>query len=169
MKADSLKQAQATLKEGYKDNGDSALQTLISTGRVDFGNLACDITHPENLNPMGLHPSAGGDGTFVCAVEIMLAGLVGCAGTTMAAVAHAMKLEINSAEITAIGAIDFRGTLAVDREAPVGLTEVKLEFVIDSSAEDDKLDKLVELSKRYCVVHRTLDGDCPNPTAWKRA
>ena len=161
MKADLLKSAQAKLKEKYAATPDTAIQNLTAVGTVDFDNLACNITQPSKLNPGGLHPSSGGDGTFACPVEIMLAGWVSCAGVTFAAVRHAMKLNVDTCEITATGTIDFRGTLAVDREAPVGLTALKLTFKIESDEPKDKIEKLVQLTERYCVVHQTL---CETPS-----
>ena len=156
MKAEKLKSNQADLKEKYTSDGGSAIQTLSATGTVDFDNLACHVSQPAAINPAGLHPSSGGDGTFACPVEIMLAGWVSCAGVTLAAVRHAMKLEIDSCEITATGTIDFRGTLAVDRESPVGLTALNLDFNIQSNEPAEKIEKLVLLTERYCVVHQTL-------------
>ena len=158
MKAELLKANQAKLKTQYSDNPQSAIQDLKASGEVDFANLACNITRPTALNPAGLHLSSGGDGTFECAVEIMLAGWVACAGTTFAAVAYSMKLEIESCEIRAIGTMDFKGTLAVDRESPVGLTGLKMVYSIQSQEADEKLQKLVQLTERYCVVHQTLEN-----------
>lgn len=155
-KITALKAAQATLKEHYRANPGAALQTLAAEGRVDLDNLAVEITRPEFLNPAGLHPSGGGDGTFACPVEIMLAGLVSCAGVTLAAVATSMKLPLRAATVRAEGDLDFRGTLAVDRAAPVGLTAMRLVFTLDLEAPQESIDKLIELTHRYCVVHRTL-------------
>lgn len=156
MKADALKSNQAKLKEAYSASAESAIQQLSATGTVDFDNLACNISTPAAINPAGLHPSSGGDGTFACPVEIMLAGWVSCAAVTFAAVRHAMKLAIDSCEITATGTIDFRGTLAIDRESPVGLTALELSFNIDSKEPAEKIEKLTQLTERYCVVHQTL-------------
>jgi uncharacterized OsmC-like protein len=154
----ALKAAQAALKDHYRANPEAALLTLSAEGRVDFENLAVEITRPAFLNPAGLHPSGGGDGTFSCPVEIMLAGLVSCAGVTLAAVATSMKLAMRSAIVRAEGDCDFRGTLAVDRAAPVGLTALRLVFQLDVDAPQDSIDKLIELTHRYCVVHRTIDA-----------
>ena len=155
-KITALKAAQAALKEHYRSNPEVALQTLSAEGRVDLDNLAVEITRPEFLNPAGLHPSGGGDGTFSCPVEIMLAGLISCAGVTLAAVATSMKLPLKAATVRAEGDVDFRGTLAVDRAAPVGLTAMRLIFTLDLEAPQESIDKLIELTHRYCVVHRTL-------------
>lgn len=158
MKASKLRQNQTELKEAYAAEPNSAVQTLSAVGIVDPENLACKLQHPTFLSPAGLHESSGGDGTFACPVEIMLAGLVSCAGVTFAAVANAMRLEIVSCTITAKGTLDFRGTLAVDRDAPVGLTDIELDFSLEGSVAKEKIEKLLELTLRYCVVHETLQN-----------
>lgn len=157
-KITALKATQAERKDHYRANPGEAVQTLAAEGRVDLDNLAVEILRPEFLNPAGLHPAGGGDGTFACPVEIMLAGLVSCAGVTLAAVASSMKLPLQAAIVRAEGDLDFRGTLAVDRGAPVGLTAVRLIFTLDLEAPQESIDKLIELTHRYCVVHRTLDS-----------
>ncbi len=156
MKADILKASQAELKKSYSADPDGAIQSLEATGIVDFANLGFILSHPTQLAPAGLHPSSGGDGTFVCPVEIMLAGWASCVGVTLAAVSHSMHLAIETCEIRVAGTIDFKGTLAVDRNAPVGLTSLVIEFQIQSSEDEAKIAKLVELTERYCVVHQTL-------------
>jgi uncharacterized OsmC-like protein len=135
---------------------------------VDFGNLAVNIDRPDFFSPAGLHPAGGGDGTFACAVEIMLAGLVSCAGVTLAAVATSMQLAIRSARIRCEGEMDFRGTLAVDRNAPIGLTAIRLAFEFETDEDESKINKLIELTHRYCVVHRTLDAPPPVAVEWTR-
>jgi uncharacterized OsmC-like protein len=157
MKLTLLKDNQARLKAVYKTEPERARQTLFARGTVDFSNLAARIVEPKLFDPAGLHPAGGGDGTFACPVEIFLAGLVTCAGVTLAAVATSMRLEISSATVRAEGDLDFRGTLAVDREAPVGLTAIRLSFDLNSTAPAEQLAKLIELTQRYCVVHRTLE------------
>lgn len=168
MKADQLKENQARLKEQYKADPASAVQTLKAVGKIDTANLACDLIHPSHWTPAGLHEHSGGDGTFSCPVEIMLAGLVGCAGVTMAAVANAMKIELREATVTALGTMDFKGTLAVDREAPVGLTKIDLQFDLNSDADGEKLAKLVELTERYCVVDQTLRNPPELEVMWNK-
>ncbi len=168
MKLTALKDNQAKLKVGYTEKPETAFQSLMASGNVDFGNLAVILDRPEFLNPAGLHLASGGDGTFACPVEIMLAGLVSCAGVTMAAVATSMKLQIDSARVTCAGDMDFRGTLAVDRAAPVGLTAIRLTFQLETAEPDDKIARLIELTHRYCVVHRTLDSPPAIETEWKR-
>jgi uncharacterized OsmC-like protein len=156
MKATAAKQRQSELKQGYADNPDSAIADLSAVGDVDFENFQFNIRHPGFLSPAGLHELSGGDGTAACPVEIMLAGWAGCAGVTFAAVANSMRLEIRSCEITATGRMDFRGTLAVDKESPIGLTGLKMIFQIDSEEPTESIEKLVQLTQRYCVVHQTL-------------
>lgn len=156
MKSDLLKSNQSQLKSKYKDDPDSAIATLSAQGSVDFDNLAFTIQSPKFESQAGLHPFSGGDGTFECPVEIMLASWISCAGVTFAAVANSMHLSIDKCNITALGKMDFKGTLAVDRDAPIGITDLKLEFEVQSNETHEKLNKLIELTERYCVVHQTL-------------
>ncbi len=156
MKANELKANQAVLKTKYQHSPETAVQDLYATGEIDSDNLAFEITHPKHLTPAGLHVFSGGDGTYACPVELMLAGWAGCAGVTCAAVAHSMKLKMKTATVTAIGQIDFKGTLAVDRDAPIGLTKLELRFAITSDEPREKIDKLISLTERYCVVHQTF-------------
>ena len=156
MKAPQLKANQARLKEQYQNHPETAVQQLRAVGHIDTENLACEILEPEFLSPAGLHPSSGGDGTFACSVELMLAGLVSCAAVTMAAVANSMRIELRRGTVVGTGTMDFRGTLAVDREAPVGLTKIELKFELDTDADEESIQKLVQLTERYCVVFQTL-------------
>lgn len=156
MSAEIFKSNQATLKEQYRANPESAIQKLSASCIVDPGNLAAKITEPSFLSPAGLHPASGGDGNFACSVELMMSGLCSCAAVTLAAVANSMKVELRHARVIATATVDFRGTLAVDREAPVGITGIELNFEIDSPAEPEKIEKLIQLSERYCVVYQTL-------------
>lgn len=159
--AEELKIRQAELKQSYQANPEVARGRLLARGLVDPGHLVCHLSAPESLNPAGLHPQSGGDGSFRCPVEIMLAGLVSCAGVTLAAVAHSMRLELETAEVLVHGDLDFCGTLAVNKTAPVGLTAIEIEFRITSSASDEQLEKLLALTHRYCVVWRTLETPPP--------
>ncbi len=169
MKLQTLRENQAVCKTQYQSSPDSALQTLQASGEIDFKNLAVLVDRPAGLIPAGLHPGGGGDGTFFCPVEIMLAGLVSCAGVTLAAVATTMQLEIRRAKVCCEGDLDFRGTLAVDRSAPVGLTAIRLQFDLDTASEESKIEKLLELTHRYCVVHRTLDSPPAVSVTWMRS
>lgn len=155
-KASLLKANQAELKKKYATDPESAVQRLQASGKIDPENLAFEITQPALWTPTGLHPSSGGDGTFACSVELLLASLASCAGVTCAAVANSMKIEFEEAIVTAIGEMDFKGTLAVDRDAPVGLTKLELKFDIKSAADPEVIEKLVRVTERYCVVYQTF-------------
>ncbi|MEM9411697.1 MAG: OsmC family protein, partial [Planctomycetota bacterium] len=156
MKVDLLKSNQAELKETYQSDPNLAFQTLSASGTVDFANLAFTIQSPSQFDPTGLHEGSGGDGTFACPVEIMLAGWISCMGVTLAAVAHSMRLKIESCHIFADGEIDFRGTLAVDKSAPIGLTKITFGFQFGTSEDTEKIEKLLSLTERFCVVHQTI-------------
>ena len=156
MNAEELRQLQAPLKARYKDEPGAALVTLRAVGRVAQSTVACAIETGKPGIPVGLHPAAGGDGLAACSGDMLLEALVGCAGVTLAAVATAMGIELKTALVIAEGDLDFRGTLGVSREAPVGFSHIRLHFEIDSDAPADKIAKLVELSERYCVVFKTL-------------
>ena len=164
MDRDKLKSLQAPLKQLYQTNPDAAIAELHAVGIIDFTDLCCRVPIAANDGKeiiAGLHPKAGGDGSVACSGDMLLQALVTCAGTTMAAVATAMGLEIRSAQIDASGLMDFRGTLGVDRTVPVGLTSIKLQFHIDSDVAAESLDKLIQLTERYCVVLQTLQHSVP--------
>ena len=159
MDRDALKSLQAPLKQRYQANPEAAIAELHTTGIVDFSALNCRVPIPANNCTeiiAGLHPMAGGDGSAACSGDMLLQALVTCAGTTMAVVATAMGLEIRDAHIDGIGIMDFRGTLGVDRTAPVGFTSISLRCHIDSDVPAEQLDKLIQLTERYCVVLQTL-------------
>ncbi len=159
MNAEQLKQLQAPLKAKYTASATAAIAQLHATGVIDFENLTCLVASPGAAGGevrSGLHPMAGGDGSAACSGDMLLQSLVACSGITLAAVATAMELRINSATIAAIGTMDFRGTLGVDRATPVGLTSIELSFDVDSAEPDEKIDKLIQLTERYCVVLQTL-------------
>ncbi len=162
--AEQLKQLQAPLKAIYADNPEAAIARLHAVGVVDLNRLACEIKTPLAVDEKvvaGLHPKAGGDGHSGCSGDMLLQALVACSGVTLAAVATAMGLDISSVHIEAFGAMDFRGTLGVDRSTPVGLTAINLNFVIESHEPDEKIDKLIQLTERYCVVLQTLAHSVP--------
>ncbi len=164
MYRDELKSLQAPLKQLYQTNPDAAVARLLATGIVDFASLSCRVPIAANDGTdiiAGLHPKAGGDGSVACSGDMLLQALVTCAGTTMAAVSTAMGLEIRSATIEASGSMDFRGTLGVDRTVAVGLTSIELQFQIDSDVAAESLDKLIQLTERYCVVLQTLLHSVP--------
>jgi uncharacterized OsmC-like protein len=164
MNRDALKALQAPLKQRYQGDPAAAIAELHATGVVDFANLNCRVSIPANDGTeiiAGLHPMAGGDGSAACSGDMLLQALATCAGTTMAVVATAMGLEIRDARIEAAGIMDFRGTLGVDRTVPVGFTSISLRFHITSDVPAEQLDKLLQLTERYCVVLQTLQHAVP--------
>jgi len=156
MNADELRQLQAPLKARYKEHPEAARVTLRAVGRVTQSSITCALETGKPGVPVGLHPAAGGDGLAACSGDMLLEALVGCAGVTLAAVATAMGIELKTAIVSAEGDLDFRGTLGVSRDAPVGFSHIRLRFELESDTPQDKLHKLVELSERYCVVFKTL-------------
>jgi uncharacterized OsmC-like protein len=156
MSATSLRELQAPLKARYKDDPSSAVLTLRARGRVIQDRVACALETGKRGVPAGLHPATGGDGTLACSGDMLLEALVGCAGVTLAAVATAMGIELRDATVSAEGDIDFRGTLGVSKDAPVGFSRIKLTFALGTAVDPAKAAKLVELTERYCVVFKTL-------------
>lgn len=156
MNASELRAKQAPFKNQYRDKPQSALVTLRAVGRLDVTGIGCHLELPVNPSNAGLHPLTGGDGSQACSAEMLLQALVGCAGVTLSAVATAMEIGVRSGSVVAEGDVDFRGTLGVSREVPVGFQEIRLTFDLDSDAPPDKLQKLIELTERYCVVYQTL-------------
>ncbi len=156
MTGDELRALQAPIKERFKQDPASAVVRIEARGRLDLSNIACRIETGLRNAPAGLHPAAGGDGTYTCSAEMLLESLVGCAGTTLCAVATAMGLPVTGGTITAIGTVDFRGTLGVDRNTPVGFTQIELRFDLESTATPEQVQKLIAVTERYCVVFQTL-------------
>ena len=156
MTADELKAIQAPLKARYKADPEAAKSVLRASGVVDPDAVTCRVDAAGGPIDAGLHPLAGGDGSWACSGEILLQSLVACAGVTLAAVAKAMGIAVRNATVRAEGDLDFRGTLGVDRSTPVGFSEVRLNFDLDSDATPEQRTKLLELTERYCVVFRTL-------------
>ena len=155
MDSTELKQLQAPLKEKYTDNPETAVITMRAESHVSEG-IACKVETGRQLAEAGLHPAAGGDGSQLCSGDMLLEALVACAGVTLKAVATAMGINLTDASVIAEGDLDFRGTLAVSREAKVGFRDIRLQFSLQSDAQADALDKLVQLTERYCVVLQTL-------------
>ncbi|MFC6237744.1 OsmC family protein [Longivirga aurantiaca] len=155
MLQDELKALQAPLKERYREDAATALVTLSATGDLTEG-LTCSVQTGRALVEAGLHPATGGSGMAVCSGDMLLQALVACAGVTMQAVATSMGITIASGSITADGDLDFRGTLGVDKEAPVGFSDIRLSFDVQSDADADALATLLRLTERYCVVLQTL-------------
>ena len=155
MNSEELKSLQAPLKERYKNDPSSAVVTLRATGRANEG-LACKVDTGKALIEAGLHPATGGTGTQVCSGDMLLEALVGCAGVTLRAVATAIGVQLRDARITVEGDLDFRGTLAVSKEAPVGFKNIRLRFDLDTDAPEEQRASLIKLTERYCVVLQTL-------------
>jgi uncharacterized OsmC-like protein len=160
MDSTELKKLQAPLKEKYTESSHAAIITMRAESHISEG-IACKVETGRKLAEAGLHPAAGGDGSQLCSGDMLLEALVACAGVTLKAVATAMGINLTSASVTAEGDLDFRGTLAVSRKAKVGFNDIRLQFSLQSDAQPDALDKLVELTERYCVVLQTLK-DSPN-------
>ncbi|GAB5403838.1 MAG: OsmC family protein [Aureliella sp.] len=166
--AQELRSLQQPLKAKYRDDPNSALVKMTASGTIRLDALSCEIPSEGNTIVAGLHPAAGGSGEQACSGDMLLQSLVACSGVTFAAVATAMEIPVDAATVTATGTMDFRGTLGIDKQAPVGLTEIQLAFEIQSAAEDEALAKLVSLTERYCVVLQTLAGACELRSDWKR-
>jgi len=155
MNADSLKAIQAPLKDRYRAEPESARCTMSVTGHIQPG-LICRLETGCGAVDAGLHPAAGGNGDEACSGDMLLQSLVACAGVTLSAVATAMNITLESATLTAEGDMDFRGTLGVDRTVPVGIQAIRLNFDIRSNATTEQLEKLIQLTERYCVIFQTL-------------
>jgi uncharacterized OsmC-like protein len=156
MNAEQLRGLQAPFKNRYRDDPAAARQTLVAEGSLEVDRVACRVTTTAGTVAAGLHPSAGGDGSFACAGDMLLQALVGCAGTTLAAVATALQIPVRGGTIRADGVMDFRGTLGVAKDADVGFQEIHLDFELDTDATPEQLENLLKLVRRYCVVYQTL-------------
>lgn len=165
MKADDLRAMQAPLKERYKEAPDAALITLRAQGRAG-DNVSCKIETGKGLVVAGLHPATGGTGQQACSGDMLLEALVACAGVTLNAVATSLGIELREAVLKAEGDLDFRGTLGVSKEAPVGFQAIRLQFILDTDASEEQLATLLRLTERYCVVYQTLKN--PPPLAMTR-
>ncbi len=155
MNADELRSLQAPLKAQYREHPETALVTLRAEGRVGE-KITCKIETGKARAEAGLHPATGGDGQSACSADMLLEALVGCAGVTLRAVATALGIALRNATIRAEGDLDFRGTLGVSKEVPVGLTEIRLNFDLDTDASEEQQANLIRLTERYCVVYQTL-------------
>jgi len=156
MDATALRALQAPIKERYKSQPKAAMITLKATGRIDEQAIACKVETGRALAVAGLHPATGGSGLELCSGDMLLEALVACAGVTLKAVATALGVELADATVSAEGDLDFRGTLAVAKDAPVGFTSIRLSFELDTGASPAELDTLLRLTERYCVVYQTL-------------
>ena len=155
MDAEELRTLQAPIKALYREDAGAARVTLSVSGEVGEG-LTCSVDTARALVEAGLHPKAGGDGTAACSGNMLLEALVACAGVTLKAVATALGIEIRTGTVTAEGDLDFRGTLGVEKSAPVGFSEVRLRLEVQSDAAPETLERLLKLTERYCVIYQTL-------------
>jgi uncharacterized OsmC-like protein len=153
--SDQLQTLQAPLKEQYRSEPGAALVTLSASGTLGDG-VSCSVQTGRALAEAGLHPATGGDGSLLCSGDMLLEALVACAGVTLRAVATSLEIPVRSGRVRAEGDLDFRGTLGVDRDAPVGFSAIRLSFELDSDAAPDQLEALQRLTERYCVVYQTL-------------
>jgi len=156
MDAQELRNLQAPLKDQYRTDPTSAVITLKARGNIDDAQIACKVETGRAIATAGLHPATGGTGMELCSGDMLLEALVACAGVTLKAVATALEIPLKGATVSAEGDLDFRGTLGVAKEVPVGFQAIRLAFTIDSDAPQEKLDTLLKLTERYCVVFQTL-------------
>ncbi len=168
MDAAELRAMQAPIKERYKSDAEAALITLKAKGRLDDQTIACKVETGRALAVAGLHPATGGSGMELCSGDMLLEALVACAGVTLKAVATALDIPLKSGQVFAEGDLDFRGTLGVAKDAPVGFRDVRLTFEVDTDAPQDKLDQLLKLTERYCVVYQTIKSGPPVEVSLKR-
>lgn len=155
MKSEELRAIQAPLKETYRASPEAALITLSAQGRIGDG-VSCKVETGKALVVAGLHPATGGSGQAACSGDMLLEALVACAGVTLNAVATSLGIDLRDATLRAEGDLDFRGTLGVARDVPVGFQSIRLRFMLDTDATDEQLDTLLKLTERYCVVYQTL-------------
>lgn len=161
-----LKSLQAPIKEKYKADPGAALITLKAEGKLGEG-ITCSVATGKALVEAGLHPATGGTGLLACSGDMLLEALVACAGVTVSAVATAIGIEIKSGSVRAEGDLDFRGTLGVSKEAPVGFTAIRLIFELESDTTQEQLESLAKLTERYCVVYQTLTKGVPVETIYR--
>lgn len=156
MNAEQLRSLQAPLKARYREDPAVARLTLKATGTLDGETLTCKVATGKALIEAGLHPATGGDGQAACSGDMLLEALAACAGVTVRAVATALEIPLRGGTVTAEGDLDFRGTLGVSKEVPVGFQAIRLHFDLDTDASPEQLEALLKLSKRYCVIFQTL-------------
>jgi uncharacterized OsmC-like protein len=161
MDAAALRALQAPIKERYKTDADAAMITLKARGTLDDTHIACKVETGRALAVAGLHPATGGSGLELCSGDMLLEALVACAGVTLKAVATALDIQLTSGTVSAEGDLDFRGTLGVAKEVPVGFARIRLAFDVATDAPKEKLDQLLKLTERYCVVYQTIRNGPP--------
>jgi len=161
MDAAALRALQAPIKERYKADPKAGVVTLKAAGTLDDDAIACKVETGRALAVAGLHPATGGSGLELCSGDMLLEALVACAGVTLKAVATAIDVKLKSGKVAAEGDLDFRGTLGVAKDAPVGFAQIRLRFDLNTDAPQDKLDQLLKLTERYCVVYQTIKSGPP--------
>ena len=161
MDAQALRAMQAPIKDRYKGDPQAAVITLKARGTLDDANIACKVETGRALAVAGLHPATGGSGLELCSGDMLLEALVACAGVTLKAVSTALDVPLRSAAVAAEGDLDFRGTLGVAKDAPVGFRTIRLTFTVDTDAPQEKLDQVLKLTERYCVVYQTIRNGPP--------
>src|SRR3974390_1631722 len=159
---------QAPIKERYKNDPKASVITLKAKGSIDDTHIACKVETGRALAVAGLHPATGGTGLELCSGDMLLEALIACAGVTLKAVSTALAVPLKAATVSAEGDLDFRGTLGVAKDAPVGFAQIRLRFDVDTDAPQDKLDQLLKLTERYCVVYQTLKNGPPVAISLKR-
>lgn len=168
MDAGDLRAKQAPIKDRYRNDPASAVITLKAKGTLDDTSIACKVETGRALAVAGLHPATGGSGMELCSGDMLLEALVACAGVTLKAVSTALEIPLRSGQVSAEGELDFRGTLGVARDAPVGFAQIRLRFDVETDAPQDKLDQLLKLTERYCVVYQTIKSGPPVEVALRR-
>jgi uncharacterized OsmC-like protein len=161
MDAAGLRAMQAPIKDKYKNDPKAGMITLKAKGTLDDSNIVCKVETGRALAVAGLHPATGGSGMELCSGDMLLEALVACAGVTVKAVATALEIPLKSGRVSVEGDLDFRGTLGVAKVAPVGFAQIRLRFDLDTEAPQDKLDQLLKLTERYCVVYQTIKSGPP--------
>jgi len=168
MDAAELRATQAPIKDRYKSDPGAAMITLRAKGSIDNDGIACKVETGRALAVAGLHPATGGSGLELCSGDMLLEALVACAGVTLKSVATAVEIPLKTGNVIAEGDLDFRGTLGIDKEAPVGFAEIRLRFDVDTDAPQEKLDLLLKLTERYCVVYQTIKNGPKVSVSMKR-
>ena len=169
MDAAELRAMQAPIKARYKEDPKAGLITLKAKGSLDDANIACKVETGRALAIAGLHPATGGTGLELCSGDMLLEALVACAGVTLKAVSTALEITLQTATVSAEGDLDFRGTLGVAKDAPVGFAQIRLRFDVGTDASQEKLDQLLKLTERYCVVYQTIKSGPPVEVTLKRS
>jgi uncharacterized OsmC-like protein len=167
MNSEELRNIQAPIKEKYREQPESAIITLKAEGKIGEG-ISCKVDTGKAIVEAGLHPATGGDGMLACSGDLLLEALVACAGVTLQAVATAIGVIINDGTVKAEGELDFRGTLGVSKEVPVGFNAIRLSFILDIDANEEQMQSLSKLTERYCVVYQTLAKGVQMATAYNK-